>query len=237
MTKPYNNDRRPLDTDSPASDMTDAERLQKEMLACLQKTDQDPISYAGLAYCSPQNCGRVGCSEACWFGGLRRQHDAKADFARLLQPHKRDLYRVTVLRPRWNRRYGELLEVDGAAGQRLVSHVLNGVCDRRVVGVGTFKVRPFGYNNHGSWICEIDIITAGLSWSELETHFREKRPQLVHDVHVLPVKALDTALTGVLSCNEPAEPADRHYIGQRREFYSWLLNMKVGSRMIRYSRD
>jgi hypothetical protein len=50
----------------------DVDRLQKEMLKLVAKSSADPVSYAGLAYCGPNYCARVGCSEACWFGKRRR---------------------------------------------------------------------------------------------------------------------------------------------------------------------
>jgi hypothetical protein len=210
---------------------------QEKMLRLLKRSQADPVSYAGLEYCTAEYCGRVNCSEACWFGSLRGRSEAEAAFARLLQERKRDLQEALIVRPKWNRRYGELHRIDGAVGKRLVRRVLDGINDRRIVAVGTFKVCPFGYNNHGSWICEIHIVVAGTTRPELESWFREKPPQVVHDVHVARVKDLSAAIKRVPNCNEPAAPKDRHYVGQRHEFYSWLLAMKVGSRKIRYGCD
>ena len=96
-------------------------------------------------------------------------------------------------------------------------------------------IRPFGYNNYGKWRCEIRIITSGITRSELETRFHEKGHIAVFAARVTPVDDVDGAVKSVMSCDEPADPADRHYLGQRAEFYSWLLNMKVGSRLIQYS--
>jgi hypothetical protein len=72
MTKALEEPPRRADTGSRTDNPTRVERLQQDMLACLRKPGHDPISYAGLAYCGPQGRGRVGCSEACWYGNRRR---------------------------------------------------------------------------------------------------------------------------------------------------------------------
>jgi hypothetical protein len=71
----------------------------------------------------------------------------------------------------------------------------------------------------------------------LESSFHEKPPQIIHDVLLKSVNNVNDAINNVMNCNEPAEPADKHYTGQREEFYAWLTNMKVGSRLIRYGFD
>jgi hypothetical protein len=207
------------------------------MLGLLRASPIDPISYSGLAYCRHDYCGRVGCSEACWFGSLRRRRNEKNELGRLLRERSGKLWEAVILRTKWDRRYGDLHEIDSGAGTRLVGRVLNSFTDRRIVAVGTFKVRPFGYNNHGIWRCEIHLIVGGLKPFELETSFHEKPRQVLNDVWVTPVKHRDAAVAKVLDCNEPAEPVDLNYDGQRGEFYVWLATMKVGSRLIRYGCD
>jgi hypothetical protein len=123
------------------------------------------------------------------------------------------------------------------AGKRLVDRVFDSFSDPGIVAVGTFKVRPSGYNNYGTWRCEIHMIVAGAKPSDLEASFQEKPPQIIHDVRVKSVNDVNDAINDVMRCNEPAEPADKHYSGQRQEFYAWLTNMKVGSRLIRYGYD
>jgi hypothetical protein len=209
--------------------------VQTEMLQLLNQSTVDPISYAGLEYCNSEHCGRVNCSEACWFGRLRRQSWAEAEGVRLLERDRRHLQEAEVCLPKWDRRYGDLLELKSAVGNNFVGRVFRGLADRRIVAVGTLMIRPFGYNNYGTWRCEIQIITAGITRSELETRFREKRRVGPFAAKVTPINNIDRAVKRVMSCNEPADPADRHYLGQRAEFYSWLFNMKVGSRLIQYN--
>jgi hypothetical protein len=215
----------------------EAERLQRSMLRLLRASPIDPISYSGLAYCRPDYCGRVGCSEACWFGSLCRRRKEENELGRLLREHSGKLYEVLILRTKWDRRYGDLHEIDSGAGTRLVGRVLNSFSDRRIVAVGTFKVRPSGYNNRGIWRCQIHMIVAGAKPFDLEAGFHEKQRQVLNDVWVTSVKHNDAAVAKVMDCNEPAEPVDRNYIGQREEFYAWLATMKIGSRLIRYGCD
>jgi hypothetical protein len=215
----------------------EAERLQRSMLRLLRGSSIDPISYVGLEYCGPEHCGRVGCSEACWFGSLRRQNKEKNGLGRLLREHSGKLYEVLLIRTKWDKRYGDLHEIDIMAGKRLVNRVFDSFSGPGIVAVGTFKVRPSGYNNYGTWRCELHMIVAGTKPSDLETSFQEKPPQIIHDVGVKLVNNVNDAINNVLKCNEPAEPADKHYAGQREEFYAWLTNMKVGSRLIRYGCD
>jgi hypothetical protein len=208
---------------------------QEEMLQLLRQSSADPISYVGLEYCSPEHCACVNCSEACWFGRLRRQSRAEAEGVRLLERNRRHLQQAEVCLPKWDRRYGDLLELKSAVGSNFVGRIFRGLADRRIVAVGTLMIRPFGYNDYGTWRCEIQIITAGITRSELEPRFREKGRVGPFAAKVTPINNIDRAVKRVMSCNEPADPADRHYLGQRAEFYSWLLNMKVGSRLIQYN--
>jgi hypothetical protein len=215
----------------------EAERLQRNMLRLLRASPIDPISYSGLAYCRPDYCGRVGCSEACWFGSLRRRRKEENELSGLLREHSGKLCEFLIRRTKWDRRYGDLHEIDAGAGTRLVGRVLNSFSDPGILAAGRFKVRPFGYNNRGEWRCQIHIIVGGKHRSDLKDHFHEKPRQLINDVWVTHVKHSDAAIAKVMDCNEPAEPVDRNYNGQREEFYAWLTNMKVGSRLIRYGCD
>jgi hypothetical protein len=97
MKKPSKEGRRTFDRDISGTDPADVERLQSDMLACLQKSGQDPISYAGLAYCSPQGCGRVGCSEACAYGNTRRRQLAVPKIAELLTQQPEPLLRFVCI--------------------------------------------------------------------------------------------------------------------------------------------
>jgi len=45
------------------------------------------------------------------------------------------------------------------------------------------------------------------------------------------INNVDDAINNVMNCNEPTEPANKHYTGQRAKCYAWLANMKVGLRL------
>jgi hypothetical protein len=88
MTMPSNFDRKLAKLGiSELKSVRHVEVLQKDMLRLLRRSSVDPISYAGLEYCSPEHCGRVGCSEACWFGALRRRIPEVRAIRRLMDQH------------------------------------------------------------------------------------------------------------------------------------------------------
>jgi hypothetical protein len=111
MKKPSKEGRRTFDRDISGTDPADVERLQKDMLACLQKAGQDPVAYAGLAYCGPQGCGRVGCSEACWYGAGRRLRSEDQSIYNLLSQNEY-FCEVRVIPGVWARPIGELNKFD-----------------------------------------------------------------------------------------------------------------------------
>jgi hypothetical protein len=111
MSKQSKKSRRPSNPEIPGTDLADVERLQKDMLACLQKSNQDPISYAGLVYCGPRGCGRVGCSEACWYGAGRRLRSEGQSIYNLLSQNEY-FYEVRTIPGGWARPIGELSEFD-----------------------------------------------------------------------------------------------------------------------------
>jgi hypothetical protein len=75
MSKSSNENRRQfhLNNNTAWEPITEVKSLQNDMLNVLRRTSVDPLSYVGLEYCGPKRCGRVGCSEACWYGTLRRR--------------------------------------------------------------------------------------------------------------------------------------------------------------------
>jgi hypothetical protein len=138
-----------------------------------------------LEYCGPEYCGRIGCSEACWFGNLRRRTLADRRLSRLLKGHQGKLWKVVIHRPKWNPRYGELHEINIKSAKSVVARVLDGYHNPKMLAVGTLKVRPFGYNNFGSWKCESNIIVAGEEDPiDLHVRFHPKRALLVHEIVV-----------------------------------------------------
>jgi hypothetical protein len=235
MTNPSREHRRTTNHDIVSPDPN--ERLQKDLLACLEKSGQDPISYAGLAYCGPQGCGRVGCSEACVYGNARRRRLAAPRIKRLLTQQPEPLYEVRVYRPFWLREFGQLAGYkDIGSAKRLVCRVLDNLYDNTLIAVGTYKTTPFA-----SWVGSIHLIVAAHDEERLTKALSAVRPGAHPDVRVEPVQDLDLAIGGVINCDLPRKhpqlaqskgPRD-----QRAEFFSWLLTLDVDARLIRYGCD
>jgi hypothetical protein len=254
MTKPSNTDRRPLDLDPPTHDMIDAEHLRKDMLACLQKAGQDPISYAGLAYCSPQGCGRVGCSEACWYGNLRRLRSELQSIQDLLSKLNEPLCEVRVIPGTWARPIGKLKEFDFSAVRHLNSRALNKLYMPSLVAVGNVKVAVAPSTQiHGErlWACELHQIIGLGDVAALETTFSRLREggAFLNKIWVKKIGDLGECIGRVFRRDlvnwekpglqpwqtdpDPVYPRKP----ERTEFYRWLLGLSVGARTIRYGCD
>jgi hypothetical protein len=214
--------------------------LQKDMLRLLRRSKADPISYAGLEYCGPQHCRRTGCSEACAFGARQRRRAETPKIIHLLKQRGGPLRRVRVCRPHWSRPFGELKKVSIAWGKDLAHRALDSLFDNTIIAVGTFKVAPIGIDT-GHWLCEIDLIVAGRDETDLQNAFSAVRAGKIPDVRVTKIDDLNTVINEVTSANLPR----RHpqllsgppLLAHRKEFFSWLLNMKVGARLVRYGCD
>jgi hypothetical protein len=240
MSKSSSENRRQSNVDNSTEwkPITEVENLQKDMLRVLRQSSVDPVSYVGLEYCGPKRCGRVGCSEACWYGTLRRRIADRQAACQLLRQHGGKVYDVDVIRTKWEWRYGELHEVNIRAGNNLVRRVLDKFVGSGIIAVGTLKVRPIGFTS-GWWRGEVHIIVAGANNKEVKlmVEFGETPVRIVPDVVVTPVNNIKEAVDDALNANERARLADSFRVRQRQEFYSWLLNMKIGSRLIRYGCD
>jgi hypothetical protein len=75
---------------------------QQEMLQLLKQAHVDPLSYVGLEYCNPDHCGRVNCSEACWFGTLRRRIPEVLAIRQLMDKQEGTLNKIAVWKPVWD---------------------------------------------------------------------------------------------------------------------------------------
>jgi hypothetical protein len=221
----------------PASDPTDVERLQQDVLACLRKSGQDPISYTGLAYCSPQGCGRVGCSEACAYGNARRRRLAIPRIAELLTRQSEPLYEVRAYRPFWPHDLGELVSCDDIRSARcLVRRVLDNLFDNTVIAVGTYKTKPFA-----RWVGGIHLIVAAHDQEALTKGFKSVQPGQYPEVYVEEIRDLETKIEEVLDNNLPKK--DPNLIdgaiprSERTEFYKWLLTLDIDARVMRYGCD
>lgn len=209
--------------------------LQKEMLRLLRQSSVDPISYVGLEYCSPNHCGRVNCSEACWFGTLRRRVPEVRAIRRLMDQHHGALHKVIVWKPSWGSQSAELQPVNISAAKKLISRTLNSLCNVEIVAVGTIQLITFGYVDR--WICEIHLIVAGADQKALETEFAIAGPYA--SARISKVVDLNEAIDRVTSCSTlRVQTIDRRPdAAQLTEFYKWLLNMKIGARLFRYGCD
>jgi hypothetical protein len=238
MHKPSSAARRKVEPDNNTAwePITEVENLQRDMLNVLQRSSVDPVLYSGLEYCGPKRCGRVGCSEACWYGALRRRIADRQAASQLLRQHGGKLYDVVVVRTKWDRRHGDLHEANIAAGRNLVRRGLDHFTSSGIVAVGSLKVRPFGFNAW-AWKFETHIIVAGAKYYPLVEVFREVPCRTIYNVVVTPVKNVQDAVDDALNANELARLAESFRLRQRQEFYRWLLNMKIGSRLIRYGCD
>jgi hypothetical protein len=237
MTKPSKEGPRGGDTESGTNNPTAVERLQQDMLACLRKSGQDPISYAGFAYCTPKSCGRVGCSEAGAYGNARRRRHAVSRIKTLLTHQPEPLYEVRVARPFWVREFGGLIGCnDIRSAKQLVRRVLDNLYDNTLIAVGTYNTTPFG-----SWVGGVHLIVAAHDKEALIKAFSAVRPGEHPDVRVDVVRDLGVTITEVMDCDLPQKRPnfveDKVPRGQRAEFLSWLLTLDVDARLILYGCD
>jgi hypothetical protein len=189
MSKNSNKSRRPVNPEIPGTDPTDVERPQKDMLACLQNSDQDTISYAGLAYCGPQGCGRVGCSEACAYGNARRRRLAIPRIMNLLTQQHEPLYEVHVYRPSWAREFGGLVGSDDIRpAKNLVRRALDNLYDNTLIAVGTYKPKLLP---HIRWLGRMHLIVAAHDQDALAKAFGARKHP---DLRVAPVRDHETKI-------------------------------------------
>jgi hypothetical protein len=123
------------------------ETRQKEMWQLLKQSQIDPISYVGLEYCSPDHCGRVNCSEACWFGTLRRRIPEVLAIRRLMEQQKGALHKIAVWKPVWDCPFGWLHYIKPWISRAETTRIFNGMCSMRVVAVGMLKIIPAGFGD------------------------------------------------------------------------------------------
>jgi hypothetical protein len=130
-----------------------------------------------------------------------------------------------------------LQEINISASKNLVRRFLDTLAVPGLVAAGALKVRPFAYNAW-RWKYELTLIVAGAKRYDLKQGFREARPLYINsDAIVTPIRNLEHAVVNGLHWDEPARHHSQRRSEQRKEFYTWLLNMKVGDRLIRYGCD
>jgi hypothetical protein len=222
------------------SELSSIQRVQakqEKMLRLLKRSQADPVSYAGLEYCTAEHCGRVNCSEACWFGTLRRRVPQVQAIRRLMEQHENPLYKISVWKPDWGCPYGWLHYIKPRIAKALMTRVFNSMCSTSVTTVGTVKVVPFGMVENRYFV-EIHMIVGGAPQKELEAAFSPLK--LEAGVDISRVDDLNDVVDQVTSCNSPrlySPRGDRPAAAQLKEFYTWLANMKIGTRIFRYGCD
>jgi hypothetical protein len=255
MTKPSKEGPRRTDTESGTNDPTAVERLQQDMFACLRKSGQDPISYAGLAYCTRKGCGRVGCSEACWYGNRRRLRSEIQAIHDLLSKTDQPLCEIRVVPGMWAKPIGKLDEFDISAVKHLNARALNKLYMPSLVAVGNVKVAvaPSTHYQYGDrlWACELHQIVEFADETELKTAFSRLREggAFLNKIWMKRVEDLGACIGRVfrrdlVQWEKPGlqpwqtDPNPVHpRKAERTEFYMWLLNLGVGARTIRYGCD
>jgi hypothetical protein len=212
------------------------EAMQKEMLQLLKQSHVDPISYVGLEYCRPDRCARLNCSEACWFGTLRRRIPEVLAIRRLMEQQDGALHKIVVLKPAWGCPYGWLHYIKPSISRAETTRIFNCMCSMRVVGVGTVEIIPAGFGDK-RYFCEIHAIVGGAPRQQIELGFSfVDEGQLT--VGITEITDLDAAIDEVMGPNL-MKPRDEEPPGptELTEFYTWLANMQVGARLFRYGCD
>jgi hypothetical protein len=209
---------------------------QERMLRLLKRSQADRVSYAGLEYCTAEYCGRVNCSEACWFGTLKRRVRQVQAIRRLMEQVEPPLHKVIAWKQDWGCPYDWLCYIKPRIAKALMTRLFNSMCSISVTAVGTVKIVPFGMPDN-RYLVEIHMIIGGANEEELVNAFRAI-PAIGFTIS--QIEEVNRAIDEVTSCNsprlrvpfdDPPEPA------QLAEFCAWLAKMKIGTRIFRYGCD
>jgi len=212
------------------------EAMQKEMLRLLKQSQADPISYVGLEYCSPEHCGRGGCSEACWFGTVRRRIPEVLAIRRLMEQQKGALHKIKVWKPVWGCPFGWLHYIRPGIPRAETTRIFNLMCSMSVVAVGMFKIIPAGWGDK-RYFPEVHAIVGGAPRQQIELPLSFVDESNI-TVGISEITDLDVAIDEVMGRNS-MQPRDQQPPGptELTEFYTWLANMKLGARLFRYGCD
>jgi hypothetical protein len=214
-----------------------AQSLQDDLLRRLGRADIDPGHYVGLDDCSSNYCGRMKCAEACWFGTrTRRMSEIQAAY-RLLAKAAGPVHIVQVIRGVWERSIGNLNRVSIAAAKQLNRRALDSLYNSDIVAVGMFRISISLENSEPRWIPEIYEIVAGPTKDELYAAFHSSRPGNLDSTRILQVKTLGEAISDVLRRDLEGRGGFGPNKSHRAEFYSWLVCLRLGARVIRYGCD
>jgi hypothetical protein len=229
--------------------------MQKEMLQLLKQSRIDPISYVGLEYCGPNHCGRMDCSEACWYGTRHRLRSEFQAICELLAKSDQPLYEVRIIPGPWARAIGELDRFDIARAKRLNSRALNKLFKPSLIAVGRVKaaIATTTHNKYNGrlWVRELHQIITDAEEAEVGESFSRLRQggAFLNKVSVKKVEDIGECVARVFRCDlqpwqhpqpqqwqtELAPP--RPTKAEQTEFYKWLLGLSLGARTIRYGCD
>ena len=110
------------------------------------------------------------------------------------------------------------------------------MCSISVVAVGTLKIIPAGYGDNRYFV-EVHAIVGGEDRERLEAKW-SSLDQGEITVGMSELTDLDVAIDEVMS-SISMRPRDKQPPEQTEltEFYTWLVNMKLGARLFRYGCD
>jgi hypothetical protein len=227
--------------------IADARQRQADMLRRLEQVGIDAGYYAGLDDCEPNHCGRLKCTEACWFGIRRRRLTEIALVYQLLQQCQAPLYEVRIIRESWQRPIGKLQAGSIAAAKQFNRRRLDTLYYPTVVAIGTYKATIAPRHVGARWITEIHEIVGGVEQEELERIYSVKRALPGFSNNIFWAKAvtdLAPTINDVLRRDLPLwqhpyskQLGPRANKTERAEFYAWLLRLNPEERLIRYGCD
>jgi hypothetical protein len=165
----------------------EAAQRQADMLRRLKQARVDPGYYIGLEDCGPDDCGRVNCAEACWFGARRRwlteisavqrlfQQTEISAVQRLFQQCQGPLYEVRIIRESWQQPIGHLKVGSITAAKQFNRRRLDTLYIPSAVAVGIYRVSIAPRRAGAHWISEMHEIVSYVEKEDLEQAFSIKR--------------------------------------------------------------
>jgi hypothetical protein len=210
---------------------------QADLLRGLEQAGIDPGYCVGLDDCGPHHCGRLKCAEACWFGTRARRIREICAIHQLFAKSTGPVHVVRIVRGVWERPFNELKRVSIAAAKQLNRRAFDGLFNADIVAVGMFKVLIALESSGLRWTPEIHEIVAGPTKSELYTAFQNSRPGNLDFIRVDSVESPGEAISSVLRRDLEGRIGSSPKKAHRAAFYSWLIRLPIGIRIIRYGCD
>ena len=152
-------------------------RRQADMLERLKSNGEFRHLRGPLQRCTVDRCGYNKCVEVCAFADWRRRQQLIPAAYRLFKNAAGPIFEVKVVRGEWQRRLGDLPDVNIPAIKQMNTRALGSVEIPNLPGliaVGTFKAL-IGRCYQPHWVYQIHQIVAGTDRSGLTRAFRIKR--------------------------------------------------------------